>query len=253
MFCKNCGTQIADNAAFCANCGTAVTNEAPVQPQAPVYTQAPQAPVAPAQPNPMFAKFLVAIVDFWKSPTTFIGEAAKSNTHEWSLLAALGVLLYALGNAVVGLEGYVGYSYPFFGIFGVGLLVAAAAYGLTSLGVWVVVTQIFKKRATYIQGLNMTAVAFLPLAAVQVLNMIAGLVYGPLVTMFTVSALVMTALLVYIGIQKFEKLEKSPFYAFSIMAVSIIVAVSLISLLYDVVWASNSIVSGYQQVISGLR
>ena len=259
MFCQNCGTQIADDAAFCTSCGTATAagaqpQQAPVQ-QAPVYTQPPvytQAPVTPAQPNPMFSKFLVAIVDFWKSPTTFIGTSAKSDTHEWSLLAAVSIVLYALSNAVVGLESFGGYSYPFLAMLGVGILVGAAAYGLTSLGVWVVVGQIFKKRITYVQGLNMTAVAFLPLAAVQIVNMIAGLIDGSVVTMLTTSALIMTAMLVYIGMQKFEKLEKSPFYAFSIMAACVVIAVSLISLLYGEVMASAYVVSGVESIFGGM-
>ena len=48
-FCKHCGSQIEDNAAFCGVCGQAqniVEPQAPVQPQQPVY----QAPVQPAQP-----------------------------------------------------------------------------------------------------------------------------------------------------------------------------------------------------------
>ena len=57
-FCKHCGSQIEDNAAFCGVCGQAQNAaepqapvyQAPVQPQQPVYV-APQAPVNPyAQP-----------------------------------------------------------------------------------------------------------------------------------------------------------------------------------------------------------
>lgn len=51
MFCKNCGTQLPDDAVFCGNCGTKV--EVQAAPQEPVYT-APQEPayVAPEQPSP---------------------------------------------------------------------------------------------------------------------------------------------------------------------------------------------------------
>lgn len=58
MFCKNCGTQLADGAQFCTACGTmqftpneAVQEPAPIVPEVtpaePVVEIAPAAPVAP--------------------------------------------------------------------------------------------------------------------------------------------------------------------------------------------------------------
>ena len=181
------------------------------------------------------SKIEVALIVIVISPTTSVAESTKSNTHEWSLLAAIGVLLYALSNAIVGVASMGGY-YPFLPMLGIGILVGAAAYGLTALGVWVLVAKIFKKQASFIQALNVSAVALLPLAAIQVVNILVGLIYSPLVTAFTVSALIMSAMLLYIGIQKFDKLEKSPFYAYSIMAAAVVVSVSIVSILYDVVF-----------------
>lgn len=48
-FCKHCGSQIEDNAAFCGVCGQAQNTVEPQVQEAPVYTQ-PQAPVQPQQP-----------------------------------------------------------------------------------------------------------------------------------------------------------------------------------------------------------
>lgn len=42
MFCRNCGSQLVDGAAFCGNCGAKV--EVQAAPQQPVY-EAPQEPV----------------------------------------------------------------------------------------------------------------------------------------------------------------------------------------------------------------
>lgn len=40
MFCRNCGNEMDDNAAFCAKCGTPVEKPANTQPnEQPVYTQ----------------------------------------------------------------------------------------------------------------------------------------------------------------------------------------------------------------------
>lgn len=51
MFCKNCGTQMADGTIFCPICGANQAAQAPVQPQQPVYGYAPvpQAEVQPAK------------------------------------------------------------------------------------------------------------------------------------------------------------------------------------------------------------
>lgn len=43
MFCRNCGANNADNAAFCVNCGATLNAEQPVQ--QPVYQQPVQQPV----------------------------------------------------------------------------------------------------------------------------------------------------------------------------------------------------------------
>ena len=50
MFCKNCGQQLAEGAAFCPNCGAAVT-----QPDAtPTTSEQPAAEQATAQPQQPF-------------------------------------------------------------------------------------------------------------------------------------------------------------------------------------------------------
>lgn len=271
MFCKNCGAPLNDDAKFCPSCGNVVAAPAPqpevqtvpaqpvqpvqpvqpaqpVQPGQPVYQQPVyQAPVAPAQPNPAVTNFVAALKSFFVKPMATVAGAAKSSTHEWALLAGMNVLVYALATAVVGLEmitqllnallgglgGMVdlGGFYPFFGVLGVGLLVGVASYFVVALGIWVLVTQIFKKQATFINVLNMVAVATLPMTAISAANMLFGLIYAPLTFLLFITAFVMTAICLYNGMQKLDKLDKSPFYGFAvIMAVGIIVAVMLSTL-----------------------
>ena len=50
MFCKNCNTQLPDNATFCKNCGARVTLEAATAAPQPAQQPAPQS--APQQPAP---------------------------------------------------------------------------------------------------------------------------------------------------------------------------------------------------------
>lgn len=52
MFCKNCGQEIAEGAAFCPNCNTPVVSAPQPQPVDPVYGQQamPQQPIPPQPP-----------------------------------------------------------------------------------------------------------------------------------------------------------------------------------------------------------
>ncbi len=263
MFCKNCGAAIADGTRFCAACGATVEAPAaapaaaPVQAQAPVYAQAPvqgQAPVyvqqvyVQAPPSPTMTNFVAWMKSFFVKPIATIGSAAKSNSHEWTLFMAIAIVSYALGTAVVGAEMVsqlihsiagsmasfvpLGTLYPFFAILGIGLLVGAVAFFGVSFGIWLLVSQIFKKQASIINVFNMVAVASLPLAAINILNMLFGLVYSPLTLILFLAAVMMTVICLYTGIQKFDKLDKSPFYGFSIVLVIVMLVVCLLGSLY---------------------
>lgn len=68
MFCKNCGTEINDQAAFCPSCGAKVGDQpqAQAQPQGqqPPYQQAPyqQPPVVPGPQGPTERNIGIAIL-----------------------------------------------------------------------------------------------------------------------------------------------------------------------------------------------
>ncbi len=241
MFCKNCGANLPDDAKFCTTCG-AVTGEAPVsaaQPQV-IYVQKAS--------NPMVEKFVSTIKNFFSKPVAAVSASAKSVTHEWSILAAINIVLYALGAAVVGLEMIsqllgsmigslakgmdLGEIYPFFAIFGIGLLIGVATYFATSLGIWILIAKIFKKNASFTSVLNMVATASLPLGIISLANMLLGLIYAPITIIFFIVAFAMSVILLYNGSQKFEKLDKSPFYGFGIVLLIVVAIAFLLGLLY---------------------
>ncbi len=93
MFCKNCGTQMADNVTFCPNCGAPVTQEAPQQPvyQAPVYEQpAYQQPVY--QPNPGYAPVREPLV----SKKEFLATKAKPGVKKTAKLSTIVMIVAAV-------------------------------------------------------------------------------------------------------------------------------------------------------------
>ncbi len=51
MFCKNCNTQLPDNATFCKNCGARLTPESAGSSEAQTIIQPPQAPIGQTAPQ----------------------------------------------------------------------------------------------------------------------------------------------------------------------------------------------------------
>ena len=306
MICSQCGKTLPDGSRFCDACGApqavetapvaapvAAVPETPAQPvyqqpaapAQPVYPQPQQvyyaapAPV-PKAPNPMVKNFLAGLKGFFsKNVVKAVGTAAKSNTAEWLLFAAVAVFAFAIGSAVTGYEMIVGLFkslgssgdmlgsilsdaiglddlgemfgsgmggmvnnlmakiadalYPFFGVFGIGLLLGAVTYFGVSLCIWVLVSAIFKKQVTLVQVFNMVGVASLPLAVVNLANMLFGLIWAPLTFLLFLGAVLMTCVLLYAGLQKLDKLETSPFYGYSVILFIMIGLTVLVgSLLY---------------------
>lgn len=85
MFCKNCGNQIPDNAAFCGSCGTKV--EAQAAPQQPAY-EAPQQPAYTA-PQPAYQQPAQA------APAQSTNDPALDSLATNSMI--FGILSAALG------------------------------------------------------------------------------------------------------------------------------------------------------------
>ena len=118
-FCKNCGTQIADDATFCGNCGTAVNaapapQAAPVQPvyqAAPIVVAAPQQPVGNGLSGAITACVLGALsLIFIILAGVFVEEAALYNWYfyvadEYYIYIALAYVFFiaSLPVAIVGI------------------------------------------------------------------------------------------------------------------------------------------------------
>ena len=80
---------------------------------------------------------------------------------------------------------------------------------------------------------NVVSVACLPLTAVAILNMLVGLIYSPLMLVFFVVALMLTAIGLFVGVKKLS--GETSFYGFAIVMASVAVVTLLLSLLYFVV------------------
>ena len=84
MFCPNCGTNVADGAAFCPSCGTAFS--APQAPAAPVAPVAPQAPIAP---------------NYYAAPP--VAPQPEKKKGKGKMIAIILVVILAIGGIIGGL------------------------------------------------------------------------------------------------------------------------------------------------------
>ena len=239
MFCSHCGSQVPDGAAFCAACGTPANGQpAAVQ----TATQPVAAPAAPGTGSVVFKDFLGMVKGFFsKDVMKTVGVEAKSTGKEWIVALALSVLMFALsttlnvielvGSTGFKLMGYMGAG--FFKFFGFGLLVALITAGATFGAVYLLMAVFMKKKVSPMAVLNLVGVATLPLTVCQIVNMLLGLIWFPLVIVTSIVAVIMSILMLYVGVQKMEKLDKSPFYPFVlVLALVIIVAALFGYLLY---------------------
>ena len=237
MFCSKCGKEISDNAAFCPGCGTATNAQA--APAAP----ASAAPVATAAAKPsafaqLFGSFLGVLKGvFSKNIVKTVGEQAKNTGLEWVFGIALSLLTFAFAAPVniveLAADAEIDEGFPFFGFFGMSLLLGIIVLGVTVAGLWLLAKLVTKKDVAWPCVLNMDATATLPLSVCYLANMLLGLIWWPLPLVATTVALFMTGILLYAGFQKLEKPEASPFFPFmAFAAVVVIVALLFAALLY---------------------
>ncbi len=241
MFCRNCGKELADGAKFCDGCG------APTDAAGGGY-----APVAPAQPaqNPMVTNFTASLTGIVKDPEGTVRKEARSGTLEWAIFAGISLVTFALSMAIgfkkvlaAALSIMTGStaSLPlsFGGMLGMSFLVGLIAFGLLTAGVWVAANYVFKTQVSFPQALNMVGVASLPFSAACIVNMLAGLLWGPLAVVFFGVGAAMSAVLLYEGFKEYAG-EKSPFLMFlAVVGVTVLLTVIIAYFLFQVVGKSS--------------
>ena len=213
MFCSRCGAPIPEGSVFCSNCGSQVG--APNG-----YAAAPRVPRRRTK-GTLGTNLLKTVLSFFsKQPERSLAVAARSRTHEWSILLGVNVLLFALAYTVNIRQILVTTVHSFvksvssrqissflsevinFGPFLLfGLLIGIFSVALV-FGAYVLMEKgIQRGQQDIVSMLNTTAVATLPFTVVFVVNMILGLIWGFLVIPFLLIAALAQALLLYEALQ----------------------------------------------------
>ena len=235
MFCKNCGKELTNDTKFCNACGTPVEVAQPAVEEPTVYIPPVTQPaVVPASQGttitipPIFANFLPELKAlFSKNPTKIASVAAKSTGFEWAIWALISLFSFAFSAALFPLQiikdmaGSIGSSalgeleYPFGGLFGISLLIGLISYVVFAIGFWGLNCLIHKKLIHPCKSLNVLSGAMIPLIIVQLLNMVLGLMWIPLTVYTTLFAVILLVVLLYVGVQRIEKIETSPAWLFT--------------------------------------
>lgn len=107
-----------------------------------------------------------------------------------------------------------------------GLILGAGTYFVVSSLLYCGMKLIMRVQCKMQCVFNMVAVATFPMTLAFTLNIILGFIWLPLVIVSFVVGIIASAVLLYVGMQKLEKIDKSPYWTYVlVMAVVILVVV----------------------------
>lgn len=221
MFCNKCGKQLSDDAAFCSECGNQV---------GPAPAAAPKAaPAAKASVPPIFSRLISQIVNIFtkKDPVGVVANSAKDNSFSGLILAAFGVLMFAVSAMVNINQGIVSYFkvtnkgvitasqmklvqkyFPSGVSFGLMLLLAIIVFAVAAAIVFVSANYIAKKKISISGACNIVAYSSIPMIAICILNMLFGLIWYALPVIFMLLAVALTLMILISALSKATDGEK---------------------------------------------
>lgn len=238
MFCKHCGTENAEGAAFCKNCGTNISQATPVQ-AAPTYT-APvyMAPVVKVKPPLSSHPVLNVVKQIASSPLFLVAIIAFSLNLLVSLFALTNIgnsftyMLYEVLDEFGRAVPYEVYEFidqisdvgsAVFGVFGIialipsiivciglwmtyGSAVSRVSDGMKTAGLTMIKVVVIIELVSYC--VLLTLVDFLLIFGIVASAMSPEYIAGALVALFVILLIVVTALLV-LDIVYLAKIVKS--------------------------------------------
>lgn len=195
MFCNKCGQEIPENATFCTTCGNKIeqpqqnVNQQP-NVQQPNVQQVPQMPnqnfqqvnPMPTQnvntaPSPLLKWFESAkdvVISFFKKgygekPVSLL----KENNHMWLLFAVAAVVFGSLSELFYAISTH---AYSKFPHMLDGFCNSAAMFFAFATMIFVIAKIAKNDNVSYINALNTSSVAYVPVLFASVANCIVGLV-----------------------------------------------------------------------------
>jgi len=227
MFCKFCGKNLPEGAKFCTGCGANLEGGAPAS-AAPANSASASAAavVSSITSSPIVTNFLNTLKGFF-SPKMVetVGKSAQSKGLEWCLTALISILTYAFAfalnmKAIFGEDGPEEYEFGSMLLFG--FLFSVLTFFLFSFALFGALRLVSKKNVGLFNVFNLVATASLLLACVWILNIVLAFLWAPFILITSLAAFFITVLLIYIGMQKIDRFEASPFFAYAIALVAFV-------------------------------
>ena len=245
---------------------TATVQTPPVQtpPAQTQPVQAPymQAPAAPSQTNIIFSAVGEYIKGFFSGRVTqTVASAAKSKGLQWLVFALANIIIFMISatlnvkyalwsNTIVDVVA--SRLISIWAVLFANLFIGAAVYFALGGLIFGAMRLVFKKPVPYSSVMNMVGYATLPLTMAFIANIILGLIYIPLSLIVYTVAVIMSFCMLYIGIQKLDSLQKTPYFIFmAIVAITVALALLLTFILYGAIIRSG-VAYGAGSLIDGL-
>ena len=280
LFCSACGAPVpkaetagagvkseeAVNGAQAAQAAAAAPVQTPPV-QAPGQmppVQAPymQVPAAPSQASLVFSAVGEYIKGFFSGRVTqTVASAAKSRGLQWLVLALANIIIFMISatlnvkyalwsNTIV--DAVASRLISIWAVLFANLFIGAAVYFALGGLIFGAMRLVFKKPVPYSAVMNMVGYATLPLTFAFTANIILGLIYVPLSLIVYTVAVIMSFCMLYIGIQKLDTLQKTPYFIFmAIAAITVVLAFLLTFVLYGAIIRSG-VAYGAGSLIDGL-
>lgn len=265
MICEKCGKELADGE-VCTCSAENTAAEAPAeeakQTSLPtggeVMANAKNAAANIAQ-NPIVNDIFSTIKRALTSPVKETAANAKRGDILWVFLAIAELLITAVAFTVslrhlvyVGMKGMlkkamgsyassVDISFGKFAdgladigagvfkVFGIFLLITVIVFAVAAV-LMLVMTMICKKKTSFSCVCNMLATAYIPSAVLMLGALVFGWIYAPVSVILEIASLASFIILAYLGMQKLDKFDNSPFWVYIIYnAVMNIVALLVVS------------------------
>lgn len=237
MFCSNCGNQIPEGTAFCSNCGNRVGGSAPANNSGyrAAYSNGP---------SPLAKSLVTKLAGFFTTTRqeAVVADAAKDTTWSGAIVAAIGVVIFALTqllNVGAAARGY--FQLDPFGVslgdswdamegieiaipFLISLLFAVI-YAGALVGMTFVVAKLCKINLPFVCAVNVAAYASLSVVAANIVGTLLGLIWGPLAIACFLIGMVMSFVLIYQALVKAYDMKNAfvPFTALLFVMVLVVV------------------------------